>query len=159
MEIWRCFYILFFPEEKNWWESWIHLLDIYFSSLDIQIATKFCQSAREHLQREGMKRVWGQWRGPDRPELLLSATSMTKSDIAWSFLFILFWIFLVIDTSNGAKLCIKIVIIYNPFRGFSCSWGSSEANIISSATHSALTKGSKVLDWFCFSSIFASQTP
>ena len=81
---------------------------IFFFSLDIQIAIKFCQSACEHLQREGMKRVWREWRGPSRPEFLLSAISMTKSVTAWSILFILFWIFLVIDTSNGANLCIKL---------------------------------------------------
>lgn len=81
---------------------------IFFSSLDIQIAIKFHQSACELLQREGMKRVWREWRGPNRPEFLLSVTSMTKSVTAWSILFILFWIFLVIDTSNGANLCIKL---------------------------------------------------
>ena len=91
-------------EEKAAYIYWLY----FFSSLDIQIAIKFHQSASEHLQREGMKRVWREWRGPNRPEFLLSATSMTKSVTAWSILFILFWIFLVIDTSNGANLCIKV---------------------------------------------------
>lgn len=36
---------------------------------------------------------------------------------------------------------------------------AQKASTISSATNFVLTKGSKVLDWFCFASIFASQTP
>lgn len=107
-------------------------------SLDIQIVTKFCQSAWEHLQREGEWRGSGRSRGVwgakcARPEFLLSTSwvlvranvQSQRQNLLLLGASALFWLSLVTDISNGANLCIKTVIIYNPLRGFSRSGGSS----------------------------------
>lgn len=104
--------------EKTGWKSCIHIPDVIFFLLRYSDGHRILSICLWASAKGGRVRTaWGEQRGPDGPRcwawVPTSASCVLfrvhlqpqgqKFVIAWSSLFVLFWRFLVIDTSKGAN--------------------------------------------------------